>query len=120
VVRYITKVLIPPCGVLLNYAVNNPILYYRIIISIFFNTITYIPFDMSKQLKYIKIEKLPIRFGQFLKLANLVQDGVEAKIRIQAGEVLVNGCIETQRGRKLKQGDTVTLNENIFKIERSE
>ena len=75
---------------------------------------------MSKELKYIKIEELPIRFGQFLKLANLVQDGVEAKIRIQAGEVLVNGCIETQRGRKLKQGDTVTLNENIFKIERSD
>ena len=71
---------------------------------------------MSEKLKYIKIKELPIRFGQFLKLANLVQDGVEAKMRIQAGEILVNGHIETQRGRKLRQGDIVTLDENIFKI----
>ena len=75
---------------------------------------------MSEKLKYIKIKELPIRFGQFLKLVNLVQDGVEAKMRIQAGEILVNGHIETQRGRKLRQGDIVTLDENIFKITKSD
>lgn len=75
---------------------------------------------MSEKLKYIKIKELPIRFGQFLKLVNLVQDGVEAKMRIQAGEILVNGHIEIQRGRKLRQGDIVTLDENIFKITKSD
>ena len=75
---------------------------------------------MSEKLKYIKIKELPIRFGQFLKLVNLVQDDVEAKMRIQAGEILVNGHIETQRGRKLRQGDIVTLDENIFKITKSD
>lgn len=75
---------------------------------------------MSEKLKYIKIKELPIRFGQFLKLVNLVQDGVEAKMRIQAGEILVNGHIETQRGRKLRQGDIVTLGENILKIKKSD
>ena len=75
---------------------------------------------MSEKLKYIKIKELPIRFGQFLKLVNLVQDGVEAKMRIQAGEILVNGHIETQRGRKLRQGDIVTLGKNIFKITKSD
>ena len=64
---------------------------------------------MSEQIKYIKVKKLPIRLGQFLKLADLVQDGVEAKIRIQEGEVLVNRTIDTRRGRKLKEGDTVTF-----------
>ena len=60
-------------------------------------------------MKQIKVKKLPIRFGQFLKLANLVQDGVEAKMRIQEGNAKVNGAIETRRGRQMKAGDTVTL-----------
>ena len=66
--------------------------------------------------KYIKVKELPIKFGQFLKLAELVGDGVEAKIRIQSGEFLVNGIVETRRGKKLNKGDTVTLDEAIFKV----
>ncbi len=64
---------------------------------------------MSDPIKQIKVTKLPIRFGQFLKLANLVQDGVDAKMRIQEGNAMVNGSIETRRGRKMEAGDTVTL-----------
>jgi ribosome-associated protein len=71
---------------------------------------------MSAALKYIKVKELPIRFGQFLKLAELVGDGVEAKIRIQSGEFLVNGIVETRRGKKLHKGDTVTLNEISFQV----
>jgi len=71
---------------------------------------------MIEKPKYIKIKKLPIRFGQFLKLTNLVQDGFEAKMKILKQEVLVNGIIETRRGRKLQKGDTVTLNEKTFRI----
>lgn len=50
-----------------------------------------------------------IRLGQFLKLANLVESGAEAKPLIQAGRVQVNGEVETRRGRQLVQGDVVTL-----------
>jgi len=75
---------------------------------------------MSKNLKYIKIKELPIRFGQFLKLVNLVQDGIEAKMRIQAGEFLVNGVVETRRGKKLNLGDTVNLDTVIYKISHSD
>ena len=64
---------------------------------------------MSEHIKHITVKKLPIRLGQFLKLANLVQDGVEAKIRIKEGEVLVNKTVETRRGRQLKEGDTVSF-----------
>ncbi len=71
---------------------------------------------MTGTLKYIKVKELPIRLGQFLKLADLVGDGIEAKIRIQSGEFLVNGIVETRRGKKLNKGDTVTLNEAIFKV----
>ena len=62
---------------------------------------------MSLPTEPIYVNKLPIRLGQFLKLANLVQDGFEAKIRILEGEVLVNGITDTRRGKKLKAGDRV-------------
>ena len=42
-----------------------------------------------------------------LKAAGLVDSGVEAKIVIADGEVLVNGQVETQRGKKLHDGDQV-------------
>lgn len=51
-----------------------------------------------------------IRLGQFLKLANLVEDGAEARILIQAGDVTVNGEVETRRGSALKPGDVVLVN----------
>ncbi|MFC7493784.1 MULTISPECIES: RNA-binding S4 domain-containing protein [unclassified Nocardioides] len=50
-----------------------------------------------------------IRLGQFLKLANLVESGAEAKPLIQDGAVSVNGEVETRRGRQLVKGDVVTL-----------
>ncbi len=64
----------------------------------------------------LAISKEPIRLSQFLKLANLVQDGLEAKIRILDGEVLVNGTLETRRGRKLFAGDTVSMGEMTLQV----
>jgi ribosome-associated protein len=55
-----------------------------------------------------------IKLDQFLKFKGLVQTGGEAKMLIQAGEVKVNGTVETRRGRKLVKGDRVaTLGETI-------
>ena len=51
-----------------------------------------------------------IKLGQALKAAGLVGSGVEAKIVIANGEVLVNGQVETQRGKKLREGDRVDFN----------
>src|SRR5690606_41100165 len=50
-----------------------------------------------------------IQLGQFLKLANLVEDGPEAKAVIAAGQVSVNGEVEVRRGRQLVIGDRVDL-----------
>lgn len=60
-----------------------------------------------------------IRLGQALKLAGLAQSGVDAKIMIQDGLVLVNGEVETRRGRKLRDGDVVSAEGNSFTV-RSE
>ena len=57
-----------------------------------------------------------IRLGQFLKLANLVEDGAQAREVIQHGLVKVNGDIEEARGKQLHPGDTVTLNGVTVKV----
>ena len=51
-----------------------------------------------------------IKLGQFLKLANLVEDGAEARVLIQSGDVTVNGEVETRRGSALSPGDIVQVN----------
>lgn len=50
-----------------------------------------------------------IKLDQFLKLAQVVQTGGEAKHLIRSGEVMVNGVEETRRGRKLYHGDLVQV-----------
>jgi ribosome-associated protein len=50
--------------------------------------------------EYIKLQDL-------LKLASVAATGGEAKIMVQNGDVLVNGEICTQRGRKIRPGDDV-------------
>ena len=50
-----------------------------------------------------------IKLDSLLKLAGLVETGGEAKPLIQNGQVEVNGEVCTMRGKKLRAGDTVTL-----------
>lgn len=69
------------------------------------------------ELKTIIIQEEPIRLGQFLKLAEVAQDGLEAKNLIQSGQIKVNGVIETRRGKKLTQGEQVLAGETIFVVQ---
>ena len=54
----------------------------------------------------ITIKDEYIKLGQALKLAGLVDSGLEATEVIQAGKVLVNGEVDLRRGKKLVPGDT--------------
>lgn len=58
----------------------------------------------------VPIRDSMIRLGQLVKLANLAEDGVEAKELIENGLVKVNGEIEERRGRQIHPGDSVTVN----------
>ena len=58
-----------------------------------------------------------IKLDQFLKLTGIVGTGGQAKALIQAGEVRVNGEVETRRGRKLKAGDVVEFEGESFEVE---
>ncbi len=57
----------------------------------------------------VPIRDESIRLGQFLKLANLIETGSDAKVVTADGLVTVNGEVETRRGRQLVVGDVVTL-----------
>lgn len=59
------------------------------------------------QVSEVEIREGSIRLGQFLKLANLIDSGADAKGAIADGLVRVNGDVEMRRGRQLVAGDTV-------------
>lgn len=69
-------------------------------------------------MEIIKLREEYIKLGQAIKAAGLVGSGVDAKFVIQDGQVMVNGQVETQRGKKLYDGDTVTYQESTVKIEK--
>ena len=54
-----------------------------------------------------------IELDPFLKLAQIVDSGGQAKHLIQAGYVRVNGEVETRRGRKLHHGDVVLVDDDV-------
>ena len=58
-----------------------------------------------------------IKLDALLKYDSLVCSGGEAKIRIQEGEVQVNGEVCTMRGKKIRSGDTVTLGEEMVTVQ---
>ena len=59
-----------------------------------------------------------IKLGQAIKLAGLVESGVEAKEVIQDGLVRVNGTVDTRRGRKLVPGDEVRFGKGSFVVQK--
>ena len=58
-----------------------------------------------------------IKLQDLLKYEGLCETGGHAKIRIQEGEVLVNGEVCTMRGKKLRSGDSVTIDDTTVTIE---
>lgn len=66
----------------------------------------------------IKIRDEFIKLGQALKLAGVVEDGVEAKYVITDGLVKVNGEVDERRGRKVYEGDVISYDGKEIKVIR--
>ena len=64
----------------------------------------------------IKLREECIKLGQALKAVGLCESGVDAKIVIQDGLVKVNGQTETQRGKKLYDGDEISFDGETVRI----
>ncbi|MER2024532.1 MAG: RNA-binding S4 domain-containing protein [Eubacteriales bacterium] len=69
-------------------------------------------------MRELKLKGDYITLGQLLKAEALVEDGVEAKERIKAGEAFVNGEADVRRGRKLYPGDVVSFDGEEVKVVR--
>ncbi|MDY6104637.1 MAG: RNA-binding S4 domain-containing protein [Acetatifactor sp.] len=68
-------------------------------------------------MKTVRIKDEFIKLGQLLKLAGLVESGVDAKFVIQDGLVKVNGEVDTRRGRKIVSGDIVEYQGEKIQVE---
>lgn len=69
-------------------------------------------------MEIIKLRDEFIKLGKALKAAGLVESGVDAKEVIVQGLVVVNGEIETRRGRKLYDGDEVEFDGDKISIQK--
>ncbi len=67
-------------------------------------------------MKKIKIKTEYITLGQFLKFANLIGSGGETKFFLQENEILVNDENENRRGKKLRDNDSILIDEILYKI----
>ena len=66
----------------------------------------------------IRLKDDYIKLGQALKAAGFVESGVEATEVISQGLVIVNGEIETRRGKKLYDGDEVEFDGDKISIQK--
>ena len=64
----------------------------------------------------IKINTEFIKLDSLLKFAGLTETGGEAKEIIQEGYVSVNGEVCTMRGKKIRHGDVITLDDEEIKV----
>lgn len=68
-------------------------------------------------MKIVTITTEYIKLQDLLKLEDAVATGGEAKIRVQEGAVEVNGQVCTQRGKKIRPGDTVVYENNEYGVQ---
>ena len=60
-----------------------------------------------------------IKLDAFLKFCGAVGTGGEAKLRVAQGEVSVNGTVCSQRGKKLRDGDTVSVGSAAYVVRQA-
>ncbi|MEG0805989.1 MAG: RNA-binding S4 domain-containing protein [Lachnospiraceae bacterium] len=69
-------------------------------------------------MEVIHLKEDYIKLGQAMKAAGLVGSGVDAKMLIADGLVKVNDEVETRRGKKLRDGDKVTFQNETIEIKK--
>ena len=73
---------------------------------------------MIKKTTEITINTEYITLGQFLKLADIIQSGGEAKSFLAQNEVKIDGISDNRRGRKLRGGEVLDILGQKYEIKR--
>lgn len=71
---------------------------------------------MNKKTTEIKIDSEFITLGQFLKFADIIQSGGEAKQFLASHNVVINGEDDNRRGRKLRPNDVIEIEGKSYSI----
>jgi ribosome-associated protein len=75
---------------------------------------------IKTQARTIAVRQLPIELSQLVKFSGLAASGGDAKRMITEGKVLLNGAVETQKGKKLQAGDIVTVAGQSLTVARAD
>lgn len=67
-------------------------------------------------MRLVEISHQPVELYKILKFEGMVRSGGEAKMLIAEEQVLVNGAVETRKRRKIVDGDTIQLFDDIIQI----
>ena len=73
---------------------------------------------MIKKPTEITINTEFITLGQFLKLADIIQSGGEAKSFLVQNKVEIDGISDNRRGRKLRGGEIIEILGQRYEIKR--
>lgn len=72
--------------------------------------------NLPADVRVVEISREPVELYKILKFEGMVASGGQAKVVVAAGQVLVNGKIETQKRKKIVAGDTIEFNNETIGI----
>ncbi|AIS08326.1 hypothetical protein LACWKB8_0003 [Lactobacillus sp. wkB8] len=67
-------------------------------------------------IKEFKLTSEYITLGQFLKEESIISSGGQAKWYLQDNPILLNGVKEQRRGKKLRSGDKLEVNQETYEL----
>lgn len=71
---------------------------------------------MNKKIIEVEISTEYITLGQFLKFADIIHSGGDAKEFLLSHDVVINNEMDNRRGRKLRENDKIVVLNQIYKI----
>ncbi len=71
---------------------------------------------MNKKIIEVGISTEYITLGQFLKFADIIHSGGDAKIFLLSHDIVINNEIDNRRGRKLRENDKIVVLNQVYKI----
>lgn len=72
--------------------------------------------DTPTDARIVEIFREPVELYKILKFEGMVTSGGQAKGVVAAGQVLVNGKVETQKRKKIVAGNTIEFNNETIVI----
>ena len=70
----------------------------------------------ESSMRIVGITREPVELYKILKFEGLVASGAEAKWVVADGQVAVNGAVETQKRKKIVNGDTIVFGSETFQV----